>query len=248
MVSTICLVALFGCVSTDELEPEQSSPDMAINATTPLPAPGGVLGPMMYVNGQIYIFHSNSQFHPLELGSDWTYIGTVQSHTSKWGALPAENFQENHNLVKIGSEIYHSTEGSVYFNPGFDYEDEIFGDSIIVLSDGIYYQYIVEEDSGIIIDRKNAFMNSACLIVNDVKYQQKASISGDGFQLDNSYIFLGEVESVVPHTELPAENFQTNIAYIDGGEIYLLPSEDQSMYDILVLVRGDSRVYFSEQR
>ena len=235
IVSTICLAALLCYV------------DGSINITTS-PAPGGILGPMLYVNDQIYFYHADSQYHPPELDSSWTYIGTVLSQTSKWGALPVENFQENHALVKIGSEIYHSKEGSIYFNPEFGYEDEIFDDSIVVVSDGLYYQYIVKEASSIIIDRKNAFTESACLIVDNVKYQQKFSMSGDGFQLDNSYVFLGEVESVVPRTELPTENFQTNIAHINGGKIYSLPPEDQTIYDILVLVRGYSRVYFSEQR
>ena len=48
--------------------------------------------------------------------------------------------------------------------------------------------------------------------MNDDIYVEKASISGDGFQLDDSYTLLGEVESVVPRTEQPTENFQTNIA------------------------------------
>ena len=242
LIFAVCLIALFGGNQTAEPGEGMYSSD----TTSPLTiAPGGVLGPMLYVNDQIYYYHADSKYRYSELDERWSYIGSIQSQTSKYGELPTENFQGNHGLLETGSEVYHSEEEKIYFALDLGYDDEIVGDSIIVFSDGVYYQYITEEASHIIIDKKNAFIYSACLIINDTAYQRKASKAGDGFQIDDSYIFLGEVGSVVPRTERPTENFQTNLANITGGKVYLLPSDDESIYDILVLVRGDSRVYFS---
>ena len=215
---------------------------------TVTPAPGtGAPAPMLYANNQMYFDHSADQTllrEILERDNNWTCIGTIASHTT---AVPAENFQSNRDWLSVGSEVYHSNKGRICFHDGYA-SAEIFGDSLIIISDDHYYQYITREDSGTIIDIQSAFIFSACLIVNDVMYRHMGSSSGDGFRLDNSYIFLGTVESVVPRNELPTENFQTNLANIYGGSIYLMPPDSHPSWDILVHIRGDHRVYFQERR
>jgi len=230
-VLLLSLIAITGCRNAGEayldVESAVDEPESVIPH-----APGTWL-PSVFVNNTLYFSFEHRQHHVAEPGDTWVYIGEIQSVVPQSG-MPTENFQSNHGME--GARIYHAYAGRIPITTcvwGGVLEEEIAGDSIIVVYNGQRSMYISEEA------REQAFhiMDSVqrnSLMVDDVVYVLMASAFGGRFSTDGN-VFLGEVESVVSRFELPAENLQTNRETNIGARIYRLSSN--AIDDIVIIHR-----------
>jgi len=132
----------------------------------------------------------------------------------------------------IGVEIFHSSEGripitnSVWDDP---LNEEVVGDSIIVVFNGQRILYITEEAHTEAYKVMSAVVRHS-LMIDGVTYSHMGS--GPGVIL-NSYAYLGEIINAVPIDEYPTENLQSNREIVVGMRAYRLPPEDNN--DIIVI-------------
>ena len=85
-------------------------------------------------------------------------------------------------------------------------------------------------------------------MVDDALYYRHSTEVGGLFTPDDRFIYLGRVESIVPRTQLPTENFQSNIQGMNGGRIYRLPEDYKYDYEIVIITPKGDRVYFAKTR
>ena len=166
-------------------------------------------------------------------------MGNIQESVSD---SPAKNFQANYNIV--GAEIYHSDEGRIRITDsawGDPLNDEVIGDSIIVVYEGQRSMYISDEARADVFAIINAAKRHS-LMVDGVLYSLMSHSGGEPASIPDSYSFLGVVASAVPIDELPTENLQANRDVIVGASVYKLPFHENN--DIVVFHTADSRYYF----
>jgi hypothetical protein len=198
----------------------------------------------VFVNDTYYQFFADQQSVVPELDKTWKYIGDIQS-ASEGLKAPTINFQASFDM--IGAKIYHSYKGRIPVTNsiwGDTLDEEVIGDSIIVVFEGKRYLYI----TGDAWNEAYKIMESvemSSLLVDGVMYILRGTASGGEFSLNDDYVFLGEVESAVSLYELPTENFQANREYVVGKRVYMLPSGE--INDIVVLINEYSgrRCYYS---
>ena len=227
-VLVLLLMAMMGCGYLNEV----NSDDASVMRWVHLPA--------VFVNNTYYQIFENRQPNIPELGERWVYLGDIQSTVPAYKS-PAENFQTNHGM--IGARIYHAHDGRIPVTTstwGDALDEEIIGDSIIVVYEGQRFLYISEEAHAEAVKIMDSVERQS-LLIDGVMYSLMATEFGGSFSVD-SYIFLGEVKSAVPLYELPKENFQTNREIIVGARIYRLPPD--AIDDIVVFHRYGSRFYF----
>lgn len=198
--------------------------------------------PMVMVNDLLYQSYDYGSHLAQKLDNSWNLIGKIESISET--KQPTENLQANFAIA--GASVYHSSTGCFTVNPyGNDFlvtDKEYFGNGIIVDYEGEYYQLIAEDEVSEVAKLRDEMSDYGQLLrVDGVTYLLRSKASGGNFKLDNNYVYLGEVISVVSEDERPTEDFQTNSLLVGvGSEIYKLPSDDISGND-LVVICGSNR-------
>lgn len=198
--------------------------------------------PMVKVNEVIYQSYEYGSHLAKIIDDNWTLVGEIESVSET--RLPTANLQANFNVA--GASVYHSSNASFTVNPyGSDFlatSNEYLGDGIILDYDGVYYQLIAADDVDEVEKMRNEMKDYGQLLLLDgVTYRMRSMASGGDFKLDDSYVYLGEVRSVVPENERPVDDFQTNSLIVGvGSNIYQLPSINTSDSDIVVIC-GNNR-------
>ena len=233
IIGTILLLSLMvmtGCGNVNEVEPDD------------VPVDRWAVPPMVFVNDTYYQAFEHRQHIVPEVDEAWVYLGEIQS-TAPGYELPAENFQTNRDM--IGARIYHAYNGQIPITTsawGDAIEEEIIGDSIIVVYEGQRFLYISEKAHSEAIRIMNLAERHS-LLVDGVMYSLMATAFGDNFSMNDDFIFLGEVKSAVSLNELPAENLQANREIVVGARVYRLPPD--AVDDIVVLHQWGTRFYYS---
>ena len=200
------------------------------------------LPPLVFVNNTYYQMFGNLPPDISELDEIWIYLGDIQSAVPGY-KFPTENFQANHG--RIGARIYHAYDGRIPVNVcewGDALEEEVIGNSIIVVYEGQRYLYISEEARTEVMKILNSVERQS-LLVDGVMYSLRATAFGGNFSINDSFTFLGEVESAVSLYELPTENLQANRKIFVGMRVYRLPPD--GIDNIVVLNQWGTRHYFS---
>lgn len=200
--------------------------------------------PAVYVNDtyfRIFADELHSSHSVPNIDDSWTSLGKIQSAVPGWES-PKLNFQTN-NEAMIGSEIYHSSQGhipiinSVWGDP---LNDEIIGDSVIVVFNDRRMLYITEEAQVEAFEIMDKVVRHS-LMVDGVMYSCMLYSSGEDFSLSDNHVFLGEVMSAVPLDEYPTKNLQVNRENMVGAKIYRQPPGERS--EIIVFFNTDE-IYF----
>lgn len=234
----LLLVTITGCGNSDEIYLDVES--LVDESESIIPATPGTWPPTVFVNNTLYFSFEHRQHYVAEPGDTWVYIGEIQSVVPQSG-MPTENFQSNHGMA--GARIYHAYAGRIPITTcvwGGVLDEEVTGDSIIVVYNGQRIMYISEEAHEQVFHIMNSVQRNS-LMVDDVVYVLIASEFGGHFSADGN-IFLGEVESAISRFELPVENLQTNREINVGAKIYRLPPE--AIDDIVIIHLYGARCYF----
>ena len=199
--------------------------------------------PAVFVNDTYFRIFADELYHPFpDLDDTWVFLGTIQSAAPGWEP-PTQNFQTN-NEAMIGAEIYFASGGRIpvsYSAWDDPIDEEVFGDSVIVLFNGSRLWYITEEAHSEVIEKMNAVERHS-LMVDGVMYSLMGSAGGGNLVIDGSYAFLGEVLSSVPIDEFPTEHLQANRDFIVGMKVYRLPPGDVN--DIIVFLFTDAYFFY----
>ena len=240
MILLVLLMPLTGCKGNDtEIKSQDGDStfrseivaDALDENTTPSPEMHSSAVPAVFVNDTYFRVFDDRQHIVPDLDDTWIFLGSIQSSASGWES-PTQNFQTNNELM-IGAEIFHSFEGHVPITNsvwGDPLNDEVVGDSIIVVFEGARILYITEELHAEAYKVMGAVERHS-LMVDGVIYSLMGSRSG-GYILD-SCVYLGEITSTVPIDEYPTENLQANRDIVVGMKVYRLPPGD--INDIIVL-------------
>jgi hypothetical protein len=201
--------------------------------------------PAVFVNDTYFrVFTADEQQHIVpNIDDTWVYLGDIQSNVPGWES-PTQNFQTN-NARMLGAKIYYSSEGRIPVTNsawGDPLEEEVIGDSIIVVFEDLRLLYISEDAHDKVIEIMNTVMRHS-LMVEGVMYSLMATAGGGVFSLSDNHVFLGEIASAVPMDEYPAENLQSNRDVVVGAKVYRLPAGESS--DIVVFYNSDARFYYS---
>ena len=198
--------------------------------------------PAVFVNDTWFRIFENRQHIVPDLDDTWVYLGNIQSSVPGWES-PSMNFQTNDESM-IGAEIYHSSQARIRItNTAWNdpLNEEITGDGIIVVFNGLRLLYITEETQSRVTDVMNKAARHS-LMLDGVLYSLMATAGGGGFFLTDNHVFLGEVASTVSLNEYPAENLQANREIVVGARVYRLPQNENS--DIVVFFNTDTRFYY----
>ena len=211
--------------------------------TSPSPEMRTAAVPAVFVNDTYFRIFDDKQHIVPDLDDTWVYLGSIQSSAPGWGS-PAQNFQTNNELM-MGADIFHSYEGhipitnSVWEDP---LNEEVVGDSIIVVFEGMRILYITEEAHTEAYKVMGAVERHS-LMVDGVIYSLMGSRSGN---IPDGSVYLGEITSAVPIDEYPTENLQANRDVVVGMKVYRLPPGD--INDVIVLFSDSySSYYFYKQ-
>ena len=200
--------------------------------------------PAIFVSDTYFRIFADGQHQNVpDLDDTWVHLGSVQSAVPGWES-PTLNFQTN-NEAMIGAEIYFSSNGripvtiSVWGDP---IEEEVIGDSVIIIFGGSRLWYISEEAHSEVMTAMDVAVRHS-LMVDGVMYSLMATAGGGDFTLCDNHIYLGEVASAVSMDKYPTENLQANRDNIVGAKVYRLPGDESS--DIVVFLDPFERYYFS---
>jgi len=173
------------------------APSDSPSSDSPLYPSPNARPPAVFVNDTYYqVFENRQTVVPL-IDDTWAYLGEIQNTVPGYES-PIEKFQSNGDI--IGAAIYHSYEGHIPITTttwGDPLEEEVIGDSIIVVLRGQRYLYISEDVRADAFKISDAVVRHS-LMVNEVIYSLMGISSDCDSLLDDSYIFLGEVTSAAP--------------------------------------------------
>jgi len=247
----ILLLALTGCVGNGSMEESQYSggartaningDDLDENTSSIRCA----AVPAVFVNDTYFRIYTDEQHHSIpDLDDTWVYLGNILNSVPGWES-PTQNFQSN-NEAMIGAQIYHSSGGRIPVTNsawGDPLEEEVIGDSVIVIFEGSWLWYISEETHSEVIEVMNAVVRHS-LMIDGFIYSLMATAGGEDFSLSDNHVFLGEVASAVSLYEYPTENLQANRDIVVGAKVYRLPSGESS--DIVVFFDAYARFYYKQ--
>jgi hypothetical protein len=178
--------------------------------------------PAVYVNDTWYRIYDDRQHMVQEPDDRWTYLGGIQSIVPGYES-PTVNFQAN--FEQIGARIYHSYEALIPVTSGSwpaSIDEEVIGDSIIVIYEGHRTMFISEATHDEVMIIMDAVKRDSLFIDGNL-YSLMASTGGAVIDLDDEHIFIGEVQSAVSVYEYPTENLQANRESAVGAKVYRLP-------------------------
>jgi len=254
IVLLILLFAVTGCAGEDVIAGSQLgrennaaniSEERKAESATPPSDTTWLAVPAVFVNDTYFRIYADGQYHDIpDLDDTWVYLGSIQSAAPGWES-PTQNYQTN-NETMIGAEIYYSSDGRIPVTNstwGDPLDEEIIGDSVIVIFGEFQLWYITEEAHLVVIEVMDTVVRHS-LMVDGVIYSLMATAGGGDFSLNENYIFLGEVESAVPMGEFPTENLQANRDTVVGAKVYRLPAGEGN--DIVVFFSDNNRFYYKQ--
>jgi hypothetical protein len=197
--------------------------------------------PSVFVNDTYFRIFADEMYDPIpEFDDTWISLGNIQSAVPVWES-PAQNFQTN-NEAMLGAEIYYSAEGRIPVSNttwGDPLDEEIIGDSVIVILEGSRLFYISEEAHEKVIEVMDKVVRSSLMIDGNI-YSLMGSFGGGNSPISSNHIFLGEITSTVPIDEYPTEDLQANREVVVGMKVYREPPGD----DTSVIVFNNAGYYY----
>jgi len=201
--------------------------------------------PAVFVNDTYFRIYADELYQPFpDFDDSWIYLGNIQSAAPGWES-PTQNFQTN-NEAMIGAEIYHSSAGHIPVTSsvwGDPLDEEIIGDSVIVVFENSRLWYITEEAHSETYKIMGAVERHS-LMVDGILYSLMGSAGGGNPVIDDSYTYIGEVVSAVPMDEYPTEHLQANRDFVVGMKVYRPPLGDN--HEIIVFLYTNAYYFYKQ--
>lgn len=238
LLATVLTVQLAGCSSASNAVTDDAS--QAENEQPVL----WDLVPSVFVGDKYFRIHDERQDIVPEIDDTWTYLGDVLETVPSY-ELPESNFQANTDIV--GAEIYHCAESRIPVTIstwGDAIDEEIIGESIIVVFGGQRLLYITESAHNEVMEVMENSVARSCIMVDGELYIFMGTVTGNDYPYSEEHIYLGEVTDAVSMNEYPTENLQANRDEVVGAEAYQQPSEDDLYSGVVVLIKQGVNYYY----